>query len=83
MFKKKKIPVHIPEIIDQDISSVYNAIKSTQISGQSKIVENFEKKSKNSEKKRSYYYETSLKLYGQRVGYGGETRGGKVVTESF
>ena len=43
MFKKKKIPVHIPEIIDQDISSVYNAIKSSQISGQSKIVENFEK----------------------------------------
>ena len=43
MFKKKKIPVHIPEIINQDISSVYNAIKSTQISGQSKIVENFEK----------------------------------------
>ena len=43
MFKKKKIPVHIPEITNQDISSVYNAIKSTQISGQSKIVENFEK----------------------------------------
>ena len=43
MFNKKYISVHTPEISKDDLFSVYNAIKSKEISGQSKTVKIFEK----------------------------------------